>query len=169
VARRSDIGLIEVDQALCGRNATRKQVNDLARSSTGWTDPMPVKGDRLVCLRNNKRKGTFNGTLGSVARVLGLDGSFILRDFESDEGASSKVSVHRAFFEGTDHRMSPEKRAKLFDQFVYGYALTVHKAQGSQWDHVLVLDESACFREDSARWLYTAVTRAAKRLTLAMQ
>ena len=52
------------------------------------------------------------------------------------------------------------------DEFDFGYALTVHKAQGSQWDDVVLFDESRAFREHRARWLYTGVTRAAKRLTL---
>ena len=43
------------------------------------------------------------------------------------------------------------------DEFDYGYALTVHKAQGSQWDDVLLFDESFAFREHRARWLYTGL------------
>jgi exodeoxyribonuclease-5 len=46
------------------------------------------------------------------------------------------------------------------------YALTVHKSQGSQWNNIVLFDESAVFRDDRARWLYTAVTRAAKTLTV---
>ena len=42
--------------------------------------------------------------------------------------------------------------------------LTVHNAQGSQWDDVVLFDESDVFRENRGRWLYTGVTRAAKRL-----
>jgi exodeoxyribonuclease-5 len=59
-----------------------------------------------------------------------------------------------------------EKRG--FDEFTYGYALTVHKSQGSQWDDVYLFNESGSFRDDAARWLYTGVTRAAERLTVVM-
>jgi len=52
------------------------------------------------------------------------------------------------------------------DEFDFGYALTVHKAQGSQWDDVVLFDESWAFRENRERWLYTGVTRAAKSLTV---
>ena len=48
------------------------------------------------------------------------------------------------------------------DEFDFGYALTVHKAQGSQWDRVTMFDESYAFREHASRWLYTGVTRAAR-------
>eukprot|EP01037_Dinobryon_pediforme_P023641 gene23641-25142_t len=55
------------------------------------------------------------------------------------------------------------------DEFDYGYALTVHKAQGSQWDEVVLFDESGAFREHRARWLYTGVTRAAAKLTVVIR
>jgi exodeoxyribonuclease-5 len=42
----------------------------------------------------------------------------------------------------------------------------VHKAQGSQWDNIVLFDESWAFREFRDRWLYTGITRAAKTLTL---
>ena len=49
---------------------------------------------------------------------------------------------------------------------VFRYALTVHKAQGSQWERVCLVDESWCFREQRSRWLYTGITRAADLLTV---
>ena len=55
---------------------------------------------------------------------------------------------------------------KKHDEFDYGYVLTVHKAQGSQWDDVVLFDESGAFSDNRERWLYTGVTRAAKRLTV---
>ena len=48
--------------------------------------------------------------------------------------------------------------------FAYGYALTVHKAQGSEWPSVLLIDEYS-MPEYRKEWLYTGITRAAKRLT----
>ena len=52
-------------------------------------------------------------------------------------------------------------------EFAYAYAITVHKAQGSEWDKVTVLEESFPFdKEEHARWLYTACTRASEKLVL---
>ena len=51
-------------------------------------------------------------------------------------------------------------------RFEFAYAVTCHKAQGSEFDFVVVFDESGAFREDRARWLYTAVTRAREKLLL---
>jgi exodeoxyribonuclease-5 len=57
---------------------------------------------------------------------------------------------------------------KRHDEFDFGYVLTVHKAQGSQWDDVVLFDESFAFSDSRARWLYTGITRAARRLTVVM-
>lgn len=52
-------------------------------------------------------------------------------------------------------------------QVTYGYALTCHASQGSEWDKVLVIEESFPFvKEEHKRWLYTACTRATSRLVL---
>lgn len=51
--------------------------------------------------------------------------------------------------------------------FTYGYAITCHKAQGSEWDNVLVIEENFPFdKEEHKKWLYTAATRAAKKLVI---
>jgi superfamily I DNA/RNA helicase len=52
------------------------------------------------------------------------------------------------------------------DPFDFGYAITVHKAQGSQWPNVMVFDESEVFEQDAKRWLYTALTRASNTVTV---
>lgn len=52
-------------------------------------------------------------------------------------------------------------------RMTYGYAITCHSAQGSQWDKVLVLEEKFPYdKEEHARWLYTACTRPAQKLVL---
>lgn len=51
-------------------------------------------------------------------------------------------------------------------RFELAYAITCHKAQGSEFDFVIVFDESYLFGEDKNRWLYTAITRAKKKLLI---
>jgi UvrD-like helicase C-terminal domain len=58
------------------------------------------------------------------------------------------------------------KPRKPYDGFDHGYVLTVQKSQGSQWDDVVLFDESFAFQDSRARWLYTGITRAAKRLSI---
>jgi hypothetical protein len=51
-------------------------------------------------------------------------------------------------------------------QFDYGYAITAHKAQGSEYDKVLVFEEDFPWGDEHRRWLYTAVTRAREKLII---
>mgnify|MGYP003694321785 CR=1 FL=1 len=77
----------------------------------------------------------------------------------------TKVSVRGDCFGGAIETIPWEQR-KPYDEFDYGYVLTVHKSQGSQWDDVVLFDESFAFQDSRARWLYTGITRAAKRLSV---
>lgn len=54
-------------------------------------------------------------------------------------------------------------------EFDWGYVLTCHKAQGSEWPHVTIIDDSRAFRDDADRWLYTAITRASEGLHLLLR
>jgi exodeoxyribonuclease-5 len=52
-------------------------------------------------------------------------------------------------------------------EFAYAYAITCHKAQGSEWSKVVILEERFPFdKTEHARWLYTACTRASEKLVL---
>ncbi len=83
---------------------------------------------------------------------------------DPDRGVA-KIKLLKAVFENPDEEI-PWQQKKRFDDFDFGYALTVHKAQGSQWNEVVLFDESFAFKETRQRWLYTAITRAAERLTV---
>ncbi len=166
---RNDItteAIMEADQILVGANRTRKRYNDRLRELHNHTDPTPEAGEKLVCLRNNKKKGLLNGGIWSVDRRMSPRGGRVRFSVRPEEGGKAvNVSVPRAFFlDGPESVSWPQRKGA--DEFDYGYALTVHKAQGSQWDEVVLFDESYMFREHGARWLYTGVTRAANRLTL---
>src|SRR5258708_32779655 len=55
--------VMRADQVLVGRNNTRRSYNMRVRQKQHIEDPLPVAGDKLVCLRNNRKKGLFNGGL----------------------------------------------------------------------------------------------------------
>jgi exodeoxyribonuclease-5 len=154
------------DQVLVGRNATRRRYNRRLREIAGHVGLFPQKGEKLVCLKNSKKKGLLNGelfTAGSNARDR--KGKVHLSVL-SEDGTPRKVVVLRQFFDVSDVAEIPYKERRGSDEFDYGYAMTVHKSQGSQWDEVCLFDESAAFRDMSHRWAYTGITRAAKRLTV---
>ena len=165
--------VLEADQILVGRNATRRAYNTRMRLRRGFADTLPQTGDKLVCLRNNRKKGLFNGGLWLVReRKARKSGILTLRlapeeDLGSEDShrRAVKVSVRSECFTGTIEEIVWPQR-KRYDEFDFGYVLTVHKAQGSQWDDVVLFDESFAFADSRARWLYTGITRAAKRLTV---
>jgi exodeoxyribonuclease-5 len=171
VIRRAEIAtadVIEADQVLVGINRTRRLYNQRIRQLRGMNEPLPIAGDKLVCLRNDRVKGLINGGLWRVETLAAMRKDFVrmtLRSEDDPARASVKVATLRQFFEGGEADL-PYPLRRESDEFDYGYALTVHKAQGSQWDSLVLFDESHAFREHRARWLYTGLTRAARRLTL---
>ena len=162
--------VMEADQVLVGRNNTRRAYNMRIREKQDITDPLPVAGDKLVCLRNNRKKALFNGGLWRVkARAQSKSRIVTMRLVPDEELAAKavKVSVRADCFAGGIEDIPWEQR-RPYDEFDFGYVLTVHKSQGSQWNDVVLFDESFAFQESRARWLYTGITRAAKRLSIVM-
>jgi len=161
--------VLNADQVLVGTNRTRRRYNERLRELKGFEGPLPAAGDKLVCLRNDPQKGLLNGSLWQVtsaARTVKPAMNILIRsEDEGIERYSAKVKLLKAAFEEPDREV-PWQIKRRHDDFDYGYALTVHKAQGSQWDDVVLFDESYAFREHRDRWLYTAITRAAENLTI---
>jgi exodeoxyribonuclease V len=171
VVRREQLDpkrVLDADQVLVGRNATRRAYNARLRQRRGFADALPMAGDKLVCLRNNRRKGLFNGGLWMVKERPRTRRQILRMHLRPDEDLGErtvKVSVRPECFTGGIEELEWPQRKK-YDEFDFGYVLTVHKAQGSQWDDVVLFDESRAFPDNRERWLYTGVTRAAKRLTV---
>jgi exodeoxyribonuclease-5 len=171
IIRRREIeadSVTRADQVLVGLNRTRRLYNTRIRELNGYRDPMPAVGEKLVCLRNDKTKGLLNGGTWLIQAMRGLSNDFVKLDVMPEDESRRRpveVSVLRAFFEGGDEEI-PFAVRRESDEFTYGYALTVHKAQGSQWDDLVLFDESYAFREHRSRWLYTGLTRAAKSITV---
>jgi exodeoxyribonuclease-5 len=171
VVRRDSLDpdrVMAADQILVGRNATRRAYNLRVREKQDIVDPLPVAGDKLVCLRNNRKKGLFNGGLWRVKARAQSKSRIVTMRLTPDEefgGRATKVSVRADCFAGGIEDIPWEQR-RPYDEFDFGYVLTVHKSQGSQWDDVVLFDESFAFGEARARWLYTGITRAAKRLSI---
>lgn len=162
--------VLGADQVLVGINRTRRRYNQRLRELKGFTSVTPQAGDKLVCLRNDPAKGLLNGSLWKVisaARETSRPGINLLVTPEEDDPdrGIAKIKVLRAAFETPEAEIAWALR-KRHDDFDYGYALTVHKAQGSQWSNVVLFDESFAFRDMRQRWLYTAITRASERLTI---
>ena len=157
---------------LCGRNTTRQKLNTAARATRGFEGAEPEGGDKVVCLKNSyatKNEPLYNGMIGTIER-LHEEGehwydatiSFAGEDREFD-GLISRHQFGKDTVLDKVEGLNPKEIGERFD---FGYALTVHKAQGSQADTVLLFEErfQKMSDDDWKRWLYTGVTRAKKKL-----
>lgn len=161
------------DQILCWKNATRQALTEKIRAKKGRPAGRPVSGDRVMCLVNNKDLNIFNGQQFVVAEANfdHPDGALLLRD---DDGAERWIQADPDGFRGLEGEKEAKARRRHQGRvglFTFAECITVHKAQGSEWDHVYVVDQthqmSRSTTFDKRRFIYTAITRASERVTLA--
>ena len=188
--------LLWADQVLTATNAKRIAINNQMRGLMG-RGPEPEDGDKIICLRNYwddlsvNGDPLVNGTIGTLrnsfqtwreiprwvkSNIRKFD--VLQTDLIIDNDIYENVEMDRKMIltgeKCCDWRLSyqlgrlrPKYGEIVPKEFAYGYAITTHKAQGSEWEKVLVLEESFPFsKEEHARWLYTACTRAAEKLVL---
>jgi len=167
--------VLAADQVLCGMNRTRTLYNRRIRTlkdMVGKVEPWhPTEGDRLICLRNDRKAAIFNGSMWNADDVAIKEGKSglphivgVLSSLD-EERDPIEARILPQFFNGTEHEIDWRAR-RGFHEFTFGWAITTHKAQGSQWDNVLIFDESGAFRDAARNWLYTAITRAAEKVTV---
>lgn len=156
---------------IVGRNNTRNTYNDRMRERLGFgKEKVPAKGETLICLKNDKDLGIFNGEIWEVHKYGGTfkhrGERFHKIRLKSPDNPDRIIDteVHECFFSREEKPFW--KLLMGTQEFDYGYVLTAHKSQGSAWPRVVVFDESEVFRDQADRWLYTAVTRASEHITL---
>lgn len=159
---------------LCGYNRTRKKLNLHIRNTLGFTSPLPQVGDRVICLRNNHEKHIFNGMTGTILKITDESTQWYKTQIQMDgEDGIYKGLISKDQFMSDSALNFTDKRSRIMagDLFDFGYALTVHKAQGSQAKRVILFEERFSKMDDEAwrRWLYTAVTRAEEELYIIPQ
>lgn len=160
---------LAADQVLVGLNKTRHELNQRYRTLKSRSG-LPYHGDRVVCLRNERELGLFNGSQWLVLEAESDPHRMIatlgLRSEDDARVVATEAWLHYFLGRGDQVTAMGVKR-RDHSEFDWGYALTVHKAQGSQWNSVLVVDESNALRStEPHRWLYTAVTRAIKHVVV---
>lgn len=152
-------------QMICGFNKTRHQINAQIRQMKGLSRQELVSpGEKLICLRNNPTWNIFNGQQVTVLDVVHESGDMIDLEVETDDGRCFMLPCLRRQFGQNPIEDFRSKEVALMD---YGYCLTAHKAQGSEWDQVLAVEEIDT-RWDTRRWRYTVATRAKERLVYCM-
>jgi exodeoxyribonuclease-5 len=165
--------MLGVEQIIAGTHRTRQAYNRKIRRALGRGGKMPLPGDKVVCMKNNKQLGLLNDTTWKVLSAAPKNCDFYAMTVESDDDTEEVVDVV-APADGFG-RLDNEAHTLPGHPFDWGYCLTCHKAQGSQWRSVMVIDESACWRprnpgdeDQRARWKYTAITRPSDRIIIAL-
>ncbi len=197
VLRKSEVqnGMyLWADQILVATNQTRKDLNTHIRQNLLNYGTEPVKGDKLICLRNNWDVFDVNGQIPLINGAIGRVDEYYLEDatylpylnkpitammtnLNFDEYNFFGLPIDYNYLQKNEKIFTPQEEYRIHQnkgnmlslpiEFDYGYAITCHKAQGSQWDKVMVVEEKFPFnKEEHSRWLYTAVTRAASKLIL---
>lgn len=166
--------ILKGDNVICWRNATRHWLNleifkrlemlgDLGdRQATQNRLLLLQLKDKtfpVVCLRNDYKVGVFNGQVFNFTPEK-IDTTTCRGVLSSYGGWERNACLDMAGFRA-QRGTSPAMGTLLFD---FGFVLTAHKSQGSEWDRVCVFDDTFSKMEDRARWQYTAATRAAKAL-----
>ena len=182
------------DQILCATNKKRNELNQIVRTMKGYPFE-PQVGDKIISLRNHWEDTSAlggwaltNGAIGTISeyqRKQILVPNFVYpAPIEIMETTMQMEDGDWFNFLPIDYKdlttgestLSPEQSYKMKKakncpdppySFAYAYAITTHKAQGSEWNKVLVTEESFPFsKEDHKRWLYTACTRASEKLVV---
>lgn len=182
VVRKVDLGmnlLTDYDITLCARNITRDVFNDGVRYVLlGKKDRMPTIGDRVICRQNawdRCLEGMYltNGTTGTIVDIdeEHCTKNKIVVDFSPDynpEMAFQSIEIEKPYIIGDYfHRKESGLTANL--KFEYGYMITTHLSQGSQYDSCLFVDEPfAGDRETRQKLRYTAITRAIHRIDIVL-
>jgi exodeoxyribonuclease-5 len=171
-------------QLICGKNATRFHLNNQMRIAAGLARGELPSGpdEKIICLKNANALGLINGmflTLEDVEDDGEMHFTASVRDDQGDfVGASSnqdkpsRLRIYKGHFQdhiqydGQRHDRDWQVKKGLVEAS-FGWAITCHKSQGSQWENVLVWDDGLGRTEADRRcWLYTAITRAEKGLVL---
>lgn len=168
-------------------NRSRKSFNEYIRGLCGYNDAGIInRGERVVCLKNNdviqdNIYYIMNGITGTVNNIVNTKHNNFKNlyvDFDIYKDTIPCISNIKCFGEIDRRKLSKiggdprgkqiaksrgQNKINLFD---YGYCITCHKSQGSEWPCVIVVDERGGYTtdDDYKRWLYTAVTRSSHRL-----
>lgn len=182
------------DQILCATNDKRQTINNFIRTEKGF-GLEPEVGDKIISLRNhwdtfsaNGDWALTNGAIGTITNYNLMDIrvpkyisdkaiSYMFTSFGLEDGDSFKeIPIDYNLLKTGENILTPKQIYLLNKnkstpeapyEFAYAYAITTHKAQGSEWNKVLVFEERFPFsKEDHKRWLYTACTRASEKLVV---
>ena len=182
------------DQILCATNKTRNDLNNVIRTMKGF-GPEPQIGDKIISLRNHWEETSMmgnwvltNGAIGTISdytreqliippsiypapipimstEMTLEDGDYFIQlpiDYK-DLTTGSPTLTPEQMYKMKKNKACPEPPYS----FAYAYAITGWKAQGSEWEKVLLMEEKFPFdKETHKKFLYTGITRASEKLVI---
>lgn len=147
----------KADIVLCGTNDLRRRLNTGIRKFLGFEGEYPQVGEKVISLANNDN-GIRNGEIFTVTEIHDVVGRAVyLRVVDDMENYYNIRTWGPLYGNDSETDLVPDG----FLRMTFAYAITVHKSQGSEWDHVILCDSWPGQRYRN--WLYTGITRAAKR------
>lgn len=172
------------DQIIAAKNITRNDINWRCRKIKFGNDVpnYPIAGEKSICLKNywnvlsDNGDPLINGMIGELSNIKFTHNVFKYGDvMEADFSIGDKNKFNKLFM---DYKLFAESKQTINSDnwtefrgmvkpmlFDYAYCITCHKSQGSEFDKVLVFNEYMK-STDHKRWLYTAATRAKKKLII---
>lgn len=184
------------DQTLCASNKRRIEINNKVRERLGYGST-PEIGDKIIGLTNHwdfmSTNGLWpltNGSIGTITNyqivpyhypsfIYNKELQYMFTGMDIENGRFESIPIdydalltgEQAFDKKQEFRMNSFARnsdaLEAPYYFAYAYAITVWKAQGSEWDKVLLIEEGHPFNElDHQKYLYTGITRASKKLVV---
>lgn len=170
----TDQMIMSSDVVICSKNSTREYYNNKIRELYGFHNKLPEYGERIICRSNNKYEvvediNLANGLIGTVTNfpdVSGFDGKTFSMSFKPDLLSSSfNIKASYKYFIASHQQKEALKYDKYLEgeKFEFGYCITSHLSQGSQFDNVIVIEEPMMGNINN-RLSYVAITRAKKQL-----
>ena len=178
----TDDDLVNSDMIICGTNTMRDTINRYTRKHIYDIDSNTITiGDKIIC-RKNCWDIILDGT--DIALTNGMVGYVTSVDRNTRKrSAMMNINFRPEFTTSEFERLPINSRYPFLDYserkgintmyddnivFEFGYCITCHLAQGSQADNVLIYDDMLgnTMSDYYKKWLYTAVTRAKKGLTI---
>lgn len=188
------------DQILVATNQTKDNINQTMRKMLGRSESPEDGDKVICCRNywdtiSENDNALINGTIGVLKDVRPVT-KWIPKFLTANNRAIKMNLISAEIIDGDENfsRLDLDKNLILNNEktlpsqveyrinsnfkwkhllpfeFEYGYAITTHRAQGSEWDNVLVIEEKFPFsKEEHARWLYTACTRASSKLVLVLK
>lgn len=182
------------DQVLCATNITRNAINNMMRKTKGY-GAEPTEEDKIISLSNhweflssNGNWALTNGCIGSVGYHYAQNVyvpkyihngpiRILYANMEMGDDTFNMIPIDYKCLQTGEPALTPKERYMLSKnknvnieapyEFAYAYAVTGHKAQGSEWSKILLIEEKFPFdKEEHRRWLYTGITRASEKLVV---